>query len=92
MPFRAETSRNYVEAVHQANLQQLAELSSQPQNSQGAAKLETRFRYNQDVVSVNAIGPGVMALILAFIPAMLTALGIVRERSWVRSPTSTPRP
>jgi len=80
MPFRAETSRNYVEAVHQANLQQLAELSSQPQNSQGAAKLETRFRYNQDVVSVNAIGPGVMALILAFIPAMLTALGIVREK------------
>jgi ribosome-dependent ATPase len=43
-------------------------------------RLETRFRYNQDVVSVNAIGPGVMALILAFIPAMLTALGIVREK------------
>ncbi|WP_312492027.1 ribosome-associated ATPase/putative transporter RbbA [Pseudomonas cremoris] len=80
MPFRAETSRNYVEAVHQGNLQQLAELSSRPQSSQAAAKLETRFRYNQDVVSVNAIGPGVMALILAFIPAMLTALGIVREK------------
>lgn len=80
MPFRAETSRNYVEAVHQANLQQLAELNSTPPNLQAAAKLETRFRYNQDVVSVNAIGPGVMALILAFIPAMLTALGIVREK------------
>jgi len=80
MPFRAETSRNYVEAVHQANLQQLAELNSTPLNQQAAAKLETRFRYNQDVVSVNAIGPGVMALILAFIPAMLTALGIVREK------------
>lgn len=80
MPFRAETSRNYVQAVHQANLQQLAELNSSPLNKQAAAKLETRFRYNQDVVSVNAIGPGVMALILAFIPAMLTALGIVREK------------
>ncbi|BDB22602.1 ABC transporter ATP-binding protein/permease [Pseudomonas sp. CYM-20-01] len=80
MPFRAETSRNYVEAVHQENLQQLAELSSLPRNTPAAAKLETRFRYNQDVVSVNAIGPGVMALILAFIPAMLTALGIVREK------------
>jgi ribosome-dependent ATPase len=80
MPFRAETSRNYVEAVHQANLQQLAEQSSPALKSQAAAKLETRFRYNQDVVSVNAIGPGVMALILAFIPAMLTALGIVREK------------
>jgi ribosome-dependent ATPase len=80
MPFRAETSRNYVEAVHLANLVQLAEQSSPALNRQTAAQLETRFRYNQDVVSVNAIGPGVMALILAFIPAMLTALGIVREK------------
>ncbi|WP_260957290.1 ribosome-associated ATPase/putative transporter RbbA [Pseudomonas citri] len=80
MPFRAETSRNYVEAVHQANLEQLAEQSSVAQNPSATARLETRFRYNQDVVSVNAIGPGVMALILAFIPAMLTALGIVREK------------
>lgn len=80
IPFRAETSRNYVEAVHQANLEQLAEQSSPARNVQASAKLETRYRYNQDVVSVNAIGPGVMALILAFIPAMLTALGIVREK------------
>ncbi|CAI8778388.1 ribosome-associated ATPase/putative transporter RbbA [Pseudomonas sp. IT-P176] len=80
MPFRAETSRNYVEAVHQANLEQLAAQSSPALNQRPAARLETRFRYNQDVVSVNAIGPGVMALILAFIPAMLTALGIVREK------------
>ena len=80
MPFRAETSRSYVQAVHQGNLEQLSALSSLAQNKQSAAKLEVRFRYNQDVISVNAIGPGVMALILAFIPAMLTALGIVREK------------
>lgn len=80
IPFRAETSRNYVQAVHQANLEQLAEFSSRAPTRQPGATLETRFRYNQDVVSVNAIGPGVMALILAFIPAMLTALGIVREK------------
>ncbi|QTT86258.1 ribosome-associated ATPase/putative transporter RbbA [Pseudomonas chlororaphis] len=80
MPFRAETSRNYVEAVHQANIELLAEHSSPALGRPPAARLETRFRYNQDVVSVNAIGPGVMALILAFIPAMLTALGIVREK------------
>ncbi|WP_277592064.1 ribosome-associated ATPase/putative transporter RbbA [Pseudomonas chlororaphis] len=80
MPFRAETSRNYVEAVHQANMELLAEHSSPALGRAPAARLETRFRYNQDVVSVNAIGPGVMALILAFIPAMLTALGIVREK------------
>jgi ribosome-dependent ATPase len=80
MPFRAETSRNYVEAVHLANLQRLATESSPALAAPAAARLETRFRYNQDVVSVNAIGPGVMALILAFIPAMLTALGVVREK------------
>ncbi|SEE00883.1 ribosome-associated ATPase/putative transporter RbbA [Pseudomonas kilonensis] len=80
IPFRAETSRNYVQAVHQANLEQLTEFSSRAPTRQPGATLETRFRYNQDVVSVNAIGPGVMALILAFIPAMLTALGIVREK------------
>ena len=79
MPFRAETSRNYVEAVHQENLQRLAESSSQV-IVPAAVQLQTRFRYNQDVVSVNAIGPGVMALILVFIPAMLTALGVVREK------------
>ncbi|MBU3055023.1 ribosome-associated ATPase/putative transporter RbbA [Pseudomonas indica] len=80
MPFRAETSRNYVEAVHQENLQRMVAESANASAASPLAKLETRFRYNQDVVSVNAIGPGVMALILVFIPAMLTALGVVREK------------
>ncbi len=81
MPFRAETSRSYVEAIHQQSLQRLRDESSAavPALAQ-PARLETRFRYNQDVVSVNAIGPGVMALILVFIPSMLTALGVVREK------------
>ena len=80
-PFRAETSRGYVQAVHQESLQRLRDEGSAavPALAQ-AARLETRFRYNQDVFSVNAIGPGVMALILVFIPAMLTALGVVREK------------
>jgi ribosome-dependent ATPase len=80
MPFRAETSRNYIEAVHLANLQNFAAASSQASTPTASASLATRFRYNQDVISVNAIGPGVMALILVFIPAMLTALGVVREK------------
>ncbi|MDY0249788.1 MAG: ribosome-associated ATPase/putative transporter RbbA [Pseudomonas sp.] len=81
MPFRAETSRSYVEAVHQESLQRLSDEGSAAVSSLAqSARLETRFRYNQDVVSVNAIGPGVMALILVFIPAMLTALGVVREK------------
>ena len=80
-PFRAETSRGYIEAVHHESLQRLRDEGSAaiPALAQ-PARLETRFRYNQDVISVNAIGPGVMALILVFIPAMLTALGVVREK------------
>ena len=81
MPFRAETSRGYVQAVHQDSLQRLRDEGSPALSALAQpARLETRFRYNQDVVSVNAIGPGVMALILVFIPAMLTALGVVREK------------
>lgn len=81
MPFRAETSRGYVEAVHQESLQRLRDEGSAAVSPLAQpARLETRFRYNQDVISVNAIGPGVMALILVFIPAMLTALGVVREK------------
>ena len=80
MPFRAETSRNYARAVHQHYLLGNAERSQVPLPDLLPAELQSRFRYNQDVISVNAIGPGVMALILAFIPAMLTALGVVREK------------
>lgn len=81
LPFRAETSRGYIEAVHQESLQRLRDESSAAVSPLAQpARLETRFRYNQDVISVNAIGPGVMALILVFIPAMLTALGVVREK------------
>ena len=62
MPFRAETSRGYVEAVHQESLQRLRDESSAAVSPLAQpARLETRFRYNQDVISVNAIGPGVMA-------------------------------
>jgi ribosome-dependent ATPase len=43
-------------------------------------RLEPRFRYNQDFRSVFAITPGVIMILLIFIPSMLTALGVVRER------------
>lgn len=52
MPFRAETSRSYVQAVHQANLAQLATLSSLAQNRQAAAAAWKPVFYNQDVISV----------------------------------------
>lgn len=44
------------------------------------ATVEPRFRYNQAFRSQYAIPPGVLMLLLIMIPAMLTALGVVREK------------
>ena len=44
------------------------------------ATIEMRFRYNQDFRSVFAMVPGVIMMLLVMIPAMMTALGVVREK------------
>ena len=78
MPQRAETIRGYVAGLHQQWLaQQLRERGiALPQ----AASIETRFRYNPDVKSLPAMVPAVIALLLLMLPAMLTALAVVREK------------
>ena len=78
MPQRAETIRGYVGGLHQQWLaQQLRERGiALPQ----AASIETRFRYNPDVKSLPAMVPAVIALLLLMLPAMLTALAVVREK------------
>lgn len=79
LPFRAETSRGYVEGVHQAFLQEVARRAgaSAPQLP---ANVEVRFRYNQDFKSVFAMVPGIIMMILVMIPAVMSALGVVREK------------
>jgi len=47
------------------------------------ATMETRFRYNPDVLSLPAMVPSVIPLLLLMIPAMLTALSVVREKGCV---------
>jgi ribosome-dependent ATPase len=46
----------------------------------GLATIETRYRYNPDVLSIVAMAPGNIPLLLILIPAMLTALSVVREK------------
>jgi ribosome-dependent ATPase len=43
-------------------------------------ELQTRYAYNQDFRSINAMVPAVIPMLLMFIPAILTALGVVREK------------
>jgi len=75
-PFRAETTRAYVEGVHQMYLNRLL-TSQQPDMP---ARLEVGFRYNQDFRSVYAVVPGTIMMLLLFMPAIMTALGVVREK------------
>ena len=79
MPFRAETIKGYVQGIHTQYLSQ--SLGTQNQASHATpADLETRYRYNQDFKSIYAMVPAVIPLLLVFIPAILTALGVVREK------------
>jgi ribosome-dependent ATPase len=79
-PFRAETTRGYVEGVHQMYLNTLARLSSRDTSPAALARIEARFHYNQEFRSVYAIVPGTMMMLLLFMPAIMTALGVVREK------------
>ncbi|CUI35535.1 ribosome-associated ATPase/putative transporter RbbA [Achromobacter ruhlandii] len=79
MPQRAETIRGYVLGMHQGWLQQQA----RERLGAGATQqvgIETRFRYNPDVRSLPAMVPAVIPLLLLMMPAMLTALAVVREK------------
>ncbi|WP_299816580.1 ribosome-associated ATPase/putative transporter RbbA [uncultured Roseibium sp.] len=80
MPFRAETTAGYVAGMHQEYiLDQYSRLyGERPELLE--ASIETRFRYNQDFKSVYAMVPSVIALLLIFIPAILTAVSVVREK------------
>ncbi len=80
MPYRAETSRGYVQGVHREYLEQHALENPGETLAISAANIETRFRYNQDFKSVFAMVPGTIMIILVFIPAMMTSLGVVREK------------
>ncbi|MCJ9711383.1 ABC transporter permease, partial [Bordetella hinzii] len=79
MPQRAETVRGYVQGMHQGWL------LDQARQHYGASahlpvSIESRFRYNPDVRSLPAMVPAVIPLLLLMMPAMLTALAVVREK------------
>lgn len=77
---RAETGRGYVQGVLFAHLADLSMRESAVVPGFYPASVEPRFRYNQAFRSQYAIPPGVLMMLLVMIPAMLTALGVVREK------------
>jgi ribosome-dependent ATPase len=79
MPSRAETVQGYVQGMHQFWLLNRArQMLGRPPAS--TISIETRFRYNPDMRSLPAMVPGVIPMLLLMIPAMLTALSVVREK------------
>lgn len=74
MPFRAETIGGYVQQIHKKFLDKYNLSVKSP------VTVESRYIYNQSFESINAIVPGVLGLLLIFIPAILAALSVVREK------------
>jgi ribosome-dependent ATPase len=78
-PFRAETARGYLEGLVLQYAQDLAARRGIGGDATPVS-FEIRLPFNQRFESVYAIAPGVIMLLLALIPGMLTAVGIVREK------------
>jgi ribosome-dependent ATPase len=80
MPQRARTVAAYVQGMHQHWLMSRAREELGDAALAGAYSLEIRFRYNPTVRSLNAIVPAMIPLLLLVIPAILSALAVVREK------------
>jgi ribosome-dependent ATPase len=79
MPFRSETVLGYLSGIHQTYLSHL-ELRQTGKAQWSPVTIEIRNRYNQDLKSLFSMVPSVIGLLLVFIPAILMALGVVREK------------
>jgi ribosome-dependent ATPase len=80
MPFRADTIRGYLQAMHELYLSDPAVKTSVQQQAHPLARVELRFKYNQDFESVYAMVPTSLSMLLALFPAILMALAVVREK------------
>ena len=78
MPFTGENIKGYILGIMTEYSQSLAK--SKGLNAEPPSQLQTRFVYNQDFNSIASITPGMMMIAMMLIPAMMTALGVVRER------------
>ena len=82
MTFRGETARNYVTGVVRTQgdeLERQVRKAGSP-NTWTDGDIQTRFRYNQAFLSVNAMVPSVFMLMLCLIPAIMSAIAVVREK------------
>lgn len=79
-PQRAETIQGYVNGMHNLWLSDKTARRSSVVFADQLIQIQTRYRYNPDVKSLVAMVPAVIPLLLIMIPAVLTALSVVREK------------
>ena len=77
---RAGTIESYVNDAHQKYLSDLLRDQGADIKTYVAAQSEPRFRYNPSFESIYAMGPSVPAILLLLFPAILTAVGVAREK------------
>lgn len=75
--FFALTIISYIKSLNDRFVQYLAGLG---RASAPSVEVATRFRYNQAFRSVEAMVPSTIGLLLVFVPSILTALSVVREK------------
>ena len=98
MPFNATNIRGYVQSLVSDYTLERIRATGTSADLRPPAEIVPRFLYNQDFNSINAISPGVMMLALMMIPAMMAAVGVVREKeigsitNFYASPASTVQP
>jgi ribosome-dependent ATPase len=82
MTFRGETAKNYVTRVirQQGEEWERSLRRAGSPNAWSSDDIQTRFRYNQAFLSVNAMVPSIFMLMLCLIPAIMSAIAIVREK------------
>ena len=80
MPFRGETILGYVQGLHYDYLKQMAQQQGGEKQQRNTVQIEMRYRYNQDFKSLYSMVPAIIPMLLVFIPSILTAVGVVREK------------
>ncbi len=80
MPRRAEIIRGYVLGMNLNWLDNAARKWLEISTPKPPISIEPRFLYNPDVKSIKAMVPAVFVIVLMIIPAVLSALSVVREK------------
>lgn len=73
--FRAETIHGYIQGLHSDYMQKMSNIDSTQ-----LLAIQMRYRYNQDFKSIYSMVPAIIPMLLIFIPSILMALSIVREK------------